>query len=85
MEERWLELLIESMAEHGEGLGDIISSTLSEEEMRQEFIPNSPGGKPFTVWTEKSVYFPVIYDNSEWVGRVSRNPDGIPTKHMGNC
>ena len=40
-------------------------------------------GKPFTIWTANTVYFPVVYDGAEWVGSVSRNPDGKPTDHQG--
>jgi hypothetical protein len=29
------------------------------------------------------VYFPACYDGAEWVGSVSRNPDGKATRHQG--
>lgn len=29
------------------------------------------------------VYFPLCYDGSEWVGSVSRNPNGVSTMHLG--
>ena len=35
-----------------------------------------------TVWTKNSVYFPTQCEGYEWVGRVSRNPDGKPTMHQ---
>lgn len=40
-------------------------------------------GQPFTLWTKDYVYFPVVYDGSEWVGSVARNPNGKPTAHIG--
>ena len=27
-------------------------------------------GNPFLLWTKRFVYFPVVYDGSEWVGSV---------------
>ena len=32
-------------------------------------------GRPFFAWSANRVYFPVVYDGSEWVGSVPRNPD----------
>ena len=70
---------------YGESLSDIVSSTISEDEMNREFN-NSYGivkGISFTVWTANRVYFPADYDGSEWCASVSRNPDGKPTAHIG--
>jgi len=64
----------------------IVSCTLTDEQLDVEF-DSSFGwvyGEPFTLWTEKRVYFPVCYDGAEWVGSVSRDPDGVSTDHMGN-
>ena len=72
------------MLERGETFSDIESITLTEDELAKEF-DNGYGaseGKPFTAWTAKSVYFPVVYDGAEWVSGVSRNPDGKPTSHV---
>ena len=81
----WRELILIAMKEHGESLGDIISNTLSEQEMDVKFDCGygDSEGQPFTAWTEKRVYFPAVYDGSEWVESVSRNPDGKPTQHVG--
>ena len=81
----WRELLIEAMDSRGESLADLISNTLTDAEMEKEFDSGfgSSEGKPFTAWSEKTVYFPIVYDGAEWVGCVSRNPDGIPTPHQG--
>ena len=83
----WKEMLAGAMRERGESLSDVESSTLSDDEMNKEFDAGYGGieGSPFTVWTSNSVYFPVCYDGAEWVGSVSRNPDGKPTRHFGGC
>jgi len=82
----WKELLTEAMEENNEAWNDIVSNTMSEEEMRRPFDSWPSSGRegiPFTVWTHNSVYFPVTYDGREWVERVARNPDGKPTEHIG--
>ncbi|WP_299501362.1 hypothetical protein [uncultured Roseobacter sp.] len=41
-------------------------------------------GQPFCAWTERRVYFPISYDGKEWIGSVSRAPDGKPLRHFGS-
>lgn len=79
------------MLERGETLVDIEASTLDDAALDLPFDAGlgsvgtiTTGGAAFTVWTAKTVYFPVAYDDSEWVGCVSRHPDGAPTKHQGS-
>jgi len=81
----WKKMLDEEMKNNSESWDDVVSNTMTEEEMVKKFDSGfgSSEGIPFTVWTKESVYFPVVYDGAEWVGRVSRNPDGKPTKHQG--
>jgi hypothetical protein len=81
----WKEGLEHTMKRNGETLSDIVSSTLTPEEMGRSFDGGYGGeeGLPFTVWTTDFVYFPVCYDGSEWVGSVARNPNGKPTPHQG--
>ena len=81
----WRELILIAMKEHGESLGDIISNTLTAQEMEVKFDCGYGGleGQPFTAWTNNRVYFPAVYDGSEWVESVSRNPDGKVTHHIG--
>ena len=43
----------------------------------------SAEGCPFTLWTERRVYFPACYDGAEWVASVPRDPCGEPTVHVG--
>jgi hypothetical protein len=40
-------------------------------------------GSPFTAWTEERVYFPIMYDGSEWVGSAPRSPNGEALEHQG--
>ncbi len=80
----WRKLITRAMSPD-ESWDDVVSCTLSDEQLDIEF-DNDFGiteGIPFTLWTKKRVYFPVGYDGLEWVGYVSRKPDGKPTSHIG--
>lgn len=81
----WKKFLEEAMSDRNETLADLIATTLTEADMAAEFDAGYGGeeGVPFTAWTENTVYFPCCYDGSEWVGSVSRHPDGKPTEHQG--
>jgi hypothetical protein len=81
----WKKMIQEEMRSHKESLEDIVSNTMTEEEMNAEFNSGYGGeeGIPFTVWTKKRVYFPICYDGAEWVGSASRKPDGIAMHHQG--
>lgn len=81
----WKVMLDEVMEDNGESWSDIEVNTMTKEEMDKEFDNGYGGteGIPFTVWTARSVYFPACYDGAEWICRVSRNPDGNPTEHIG--
>lgn len=81
----WKKLIQDEMERQGETFEDLVECTLNDEELVVEFDNGYGGeeGKPFTLWTTNRVYFPVVYDGSEWVGSVSRNPDGKPTYHLG--
>jgi hypothetical protein len=81
----WKELIQEEMEQQGETFEDVVECTLTDEELLVEFDSGFGWGEgaPFTLWTTNRVYFPVVYDGAEWVGSVSRNPDGKPTYHLG--
>jgi hypothetical protein len=79
----WHRLISDEMIKHGEGWGDVESMTLTQPELVVPINEFIEFGKPFTLWTDKRVYFPWCYDGTEGVASVSRNPDGIPTKHIG--
>lgn len=83
----WKEMLQDAMEERGETLADLEANTLTDADMVKEFdsVYGGTEGVPFTAWTAKTVYFPCCYDGSEWVGCVSRHPDGKPTEHQGGC
>lgn len=40
-------------------------------------------GEPFTAWSDSRVYFPVVYDGSEWVESAPRNPCDEVMEHVG--
>ncbi len=81
----WKSLIERAMSHHGETFGNVVACTLNTEELLEAFDDDYGliKGKPFTLWTQKRVYFPVKYDGSESVDSVARNPDGIATKHIG--
>jgi len=85
MNTNWKELIQNEMSNHNETFEDVISSTLTEEELLKEFYGGygCSEGEPFTLWTHKRTYFPGVYDGAEWCASVSRNPDGKPTYHIG--
>ena len=81
----WRELLTAEMSLFRETWDDVVSNTLSPEEMDEEFDTGYGGveGCPFTLWTKTRVYFPACYDGAEWVASVARNPNGSWTYHVG--
>ena len=83
--ENWKTLLDSVLKENGESWDDVEANTMTEQGMQKNFDAGFGGveGCQFTVWTKNSVYFPIQYDGAEWVGRVSRHPDGKPTEHQG--
>ena len=81
----WRNLILMSLKADGESWKDIESCTLTDSELDISFDNGYGGseGLPFTVWTKQRGYFPLVYDGAEWVGSVSRHPDGKPTPHQG--
>lgn len=82
----WRKLIEPELEYKGETWEDVVSHTFEDEyELDVEFDDGfgANNGVPFTLWTHNRVYFPICYDGSEWVGSVSRNPDGKPTAHQG--
>lgn len=64
---------------------NVVKCTLSNEELELPFDSGYGciNGKPFTLWTQTRVYFPVVYDGSEWVASVPRNPCDEACEHVG--
>ena len=83
----WRELITLEMEARGETWADLVSITLTEEELDQEFLDLTWWGlygKPFTAWSTNYVYFPVGGEDClEYVSSVPRNPNGEPTAHIG--
>lgn len=81
----WREAIADAMKSYGETWADVEACTLDAAGLDRRFNDGYGGtaGRRFTVWTARSVYFPVCYDGSEWVGRMSRHTDGEPTEHIG--
>lgn len=81
----WKKLIQAEMETQEETFENMVKCTLADEELMVEFCDGfgCKEGAPFTLWTINRVYFPVVYDGAEWVGSVSRNPDGKPTYHLG--
>lgn len=81
----WKQLIQEAMSENGETFSDTVACTLSDEELVTKFDDGygTSEGRPFTLWTKKNVYFPVVYDGLEWVGFAPRNPVDKPMHHWG--
>ena len=66
-------LIIDEMKYHDDSWDNVVSCTLTEEELCKSFNEDygCSEGKPFTVWTKTRVYFPAVYDGAEWVESVS--------------
>jgi hypothetical protein len=81
----WRKLIGEEMKRHGESFGGVVSCTLRDIGLDAKFDDGfgHPEGEPFTLWTKKRVYFPVVYDGAERVKSVPRSPCAEPTEHVG--
>lgn len=98
MKTNWRTILEKYMKEKDESFKDIIHSVfvvednwkeeqlkMTDAELDREFDDGYGGaeGCSFTIWTETRVYFPVVYDGSEWISSVPRNPCDEATSHVG--
>jgi hypothetical protein len=80
----WKELLKYELENRGDKFEDL-KMTLTDEELVKEFDDGYGGseGVPFTAWSKKYVYFPVVYDGEEWVGSAPRTVCEEKTSHIG--
>lgn len=80
----WYDLLSEACQKTKEDVDSLVT-TLSDEELHRSFFCGygTIEGAPFTAWGSMFVYFPVVYDGSEWVGYAPRNPCEKATAHWG--
>ena len=83
MSTTWNKEIIKAMADHRETMDDVVAKTDFDGD--REFYDGYGfvEGEPFTLWTKNRVYFPIVYDGSEWVGSVPRNPCDEATEHLG--
>lgn len=81
----WKTAISEALDQNGEKWSDVLAYTLTHEELNREFDSGygRPNGPPFTLWTANRVYFPIMYDGSEWVGSAPRNPCDEAMRHQG--
>ena len=83
----WHKEISNELESHNETWKDVLVSdcTLNHIKLHKEFDSSYGGvrGAPFTIWSKKRVYFPATHGGAEWCASVSRNPDGIPTNHIG--
>lgn len=80
----WRELITREMDKHNDVWNPSLC-TLTDIRLDEQFDDGYGGieGRPFTLWTQQRIYFPVCYDGAEWVGSVARHPDLKPTDHQG--
>jgi hypothetical protein len=84
---RWRDLIVYCMSEYNEKWEDVVSYVPDDGKWLDYLFDDTYGsieGEPFTLWTKGRVYFPMVFDGSEWVASISRNPDGVITKHLGS-
>ena len=81
----WQRLLSRALIQQGESWADVEAHTLSSEQLSQpiETTAGETQGPAFTLWTRRRVYFPAIHGGEECAASVARNPDGVPTGHIG--
>ena len=88
MRTTWRELIGYEMSDQGDSWENVVGvAGLTDWESSLDAVFDADFGAvegcPFTLWTIRRVYFPVVYDGSESVASVSRQPDGIATYHVG--
>jgi hypothetical protein len=85
MKTTWRKLIDKAFEDHQDNWENVEGCTLTEQELDKRFDDGFGGidGEPFTLWTKDFVYFPVVYDGSEWVGYAPRNPNKMKTPHQG--
>ena len=93
----WREEITHAMKKHNETFDDVelVVFAVNEYHEKQRLLPTKEldrkfnsgyggsEGSSFTLWTKNRVYFPVVYDGSEWAESVPRNPCAEATKHVG--
>jgi len=78
----WWSMLEDITKSDGENI-EKIKCTLTKNQLKEKFKGFFDIGEPFTAWGKKWVYFPIIYDNSVWIGHAPRNPCELSMTHQG--
>jgi hypothetical protein len=80
----WRALLRECM-EVQEDEGPVLAWAPSEDAFDVTFYPGFGGaeGPSVLAWTADYVYFPAVYDGSEWIDSAPRNPRPEGQRHVG--
>lgn len=78
----WRTSLNALLSELGETL---VAVAPDEPTLDVEFYPGYGGseGPPLLAWSENHVFFPVVYDGSEWIDSAPRNPVSKGQSHVG--
>lgn len=82
--ETWAEMLAATMESAGDP-GPVVAYAPGEAafDVRFDSGYGLAGGPPVLAWTATYVYFPVVYDGSEWLASAPRNPTGEWQRHVG--
>ena len=81
----WRKLLEEEFQIQNDSWKNIVMMAPSDGKWLDYYFDNDSNvieGVPFTVWTKNRVYFPLSFEGPEWVGSVSKIPNGIATAHL---
>lgn len=81
----WRQALTEAMKEAGD-VSCVVAVAPSEEAFAVDFdddYGSMPKGPSVLAWTERRVYFPVVYDGSEWLASAPRDPERRGQEHVG--
>jgi hypothetical protein len=81
----WRALLAQAMHEEGDA-GPVVAYAPNEDAFDVEFYDGygSAAGPDVLAWTERRVYFPVVYDGAaEWMGSAPRDPQAEGQSHVG--
>jgi hypothetical protein len=70
---------------HDDDASAVVSVAPDEDALDIPFDPGYGGseGPDVLIWTERRVYFPVVYDGSEWLASAPRNPQAEGQSHVG--
>jgi hypothetical protein len=81
----WRKELTASMA-YAQDAGPVVAVAPNDPTLDVEFDDGYGGseGPDVLIWTETRVYFPVVYDGSEWLSSAPRNPQTEGQGHVGS-